>query len=245
MAGLPPSWRGRRTGQYHRRAHGLQRRLCAAAAIERETVIAARAGAMITPYASLRTDLRRETVFDLAHVAPADGTATPCVEANYVRGVAAGLLARYPVRGFDGVVQGNVPIGSGLSSSAALEMAAVQAFAGAGGFTVPPDQAARIGQKRNTISSREHRVDGPTGLALGWPDRVLLIDCRDLSYRPVPAPSRCDHPDRGHRGARQLASSAYNERRSQCEAAAAAMGVTALRDARGRSGCWRGSICLR
>jgi galactokinase len=132
----------------------------------------------------------------------------------------------------DAVMQGNVPIGAGLSSSAAVEMAAVQAFSGVGGFTVPSDRAARIGQKA------EHEFVGTKcGLmdqlasALGQPDRVLLIDCRDLSYRPVPVPAGAAILIADTAVRRQLASSAYNERRSQCESAAAAMGVPALRDA--------------
>lgn len=200
------------------------------AAIERETRIAAapRPDGIVRLVAR---DLDRETTFDLAHVAPAaDPQAT---WSNYVRGVAAGLLAAgYRLRGLDAVIQGNVPVGSGLSSSAALEMASVQAFAAAGEFTVPPDQAARIGQKA------EHDFVGAnTGLmdqlasALGQPDRVLLIDCRDLSYRPVPTPAGATILIADTAVRRQLASSAYNERRSQCEAAAAAMGVRALRDA--------------
>jgi galactokinase len=200
------------------------------AAIERETLIAAapRPDSIVRLAAH---DLRRQTTFDLAHVTPA--TEQQAMWSNYVRGVAAGLLAAgYPLSGLDAVIQGNVPIGSGLSSSAALEMAAVQAFAAAGNFAVPPDQAARIGQRA------EHDFVGAnTGLmdqlasALGQPDRVLLIDCRDLSYRPVPTPAGTTILIADTAVRRQLASSAYNERRSQCEAAAAAMGVPALRDA--------------
>jgi galactokinase len=59
----------------------------------------------------------------------------------------------------------------------------------------------------------------------------LLIDCRDLSYRPVPVPPGAAILIADTSVRRQLASSAYNERRAQCEAAAAAMDVPALRDA--------------
>jgi galactokinase len=200
------------------------------AAIERETRIAAapRTDGIVRLYA---LDLKRETTFDVADVAPA----TEHYESwsNYVRGVAAGLAdAGYPLIGIDAVVQGSVPIGSGLSSSAALEMASVQAFSGAGGFRVPPEQAARIGQKAEHVF-----IGTKTGLmdqlasALGQLDRVLLIDCRDLSYRPVAVPATAAILLADTAVRRALASSAYNERRSQCEAAAEAMGVPALRDA--------------
>lgn len=197
-------------------------------AIERETRIAA------APRSDHRVrlvavDLAREDSFALAGVAPTDDEPW----SNYVRGVAAGLQAAgYPVAGMDALIQGNVPIGAGLSSSAALEMAAAQAFAAAGGFTVPPEEAARIGQQA------EHAFVGTMcGLmdqlasALGRPDHALLIDCRSLSYEPVPLPKAATIliADTGVR--RRLAASAYNERRAQCEAAAQALGVPALRDA--------------
>ncbi len=198
------------------------------AAIERETRIAAAPrGDGVVHLIAL--DLRRETRFALDDVrrSPTEGWS------NYVRGVAAGLLAAgYPVAGFDGLVQGDVPIGAGLSSSAALEMAALQAFSAAGGFTVPPDQAARIGQRA------EHVYVGTNcGLmdqlasALGRPQHALLIDCRDLSFQPVPMPAAAAILIADTAVRRQLASSAYNERRAQCEAAARALGVPALRDA--------------
>ena len=198
------------------------------AAIERETLHRGRAVEDGVVRLVAR-DLGRETTFALADVRPT--AAEPW--SNYVRGVAAGLLAAgYPVAGIDAVISGDVPIGSGLSSSAAVEMAAVQAFAAAGDFTVPPGQAARIGQRAEHVF-----VGANTGLmdqlasALGQPDHVLLIDCRDLSFRPVPVPPGAAILIADTAVRRQLASSAYNERRAQCEAAAHALGVPALRDA--------------
>ena len=198
------------------------------AAIERETcIIASPRPDGIVRLAAL--DLGRETSFDLADVQPSREQTW----SNYVRGVAAGLLAAgFPVTGLDGMMSGDVPIGAGLSSSAAVEMAAVQAFSAAGGFTVPPAQAAVIGQKA------EHRFVGTKcGLmdqlasALGQAGHVLLIDCRALNCRPVPTPAGATILIADTAVRRQLAASAYNERRGQCEAAAAALGVPALRDA--------------
>lgn len=198
------------------------------AAIERETRIAAapRADGMVRLIA---LDLGRETTFSLDDLQRSREEPW----SNYVRGVAAGLKeAGYAVVGFDGLMQGNVPIGAGLSSSAAVEMAALQAFSAVGGFAVPPDRAARIGQKAEHIY-----VGTNCGLmdqlasALGRPDHVLLIDCRDLSFRPVPVPSGAAILIADTAVRRQLAASAYNERRAQCEAAARALGVPALRDA--------------
>jgi galactokinase len=197
------------------------------AAIERETHIAAapREDGRVRLVA---LDLSRQTTFDLADVQRSTSEGW----SNYIRGVAAGLLsAGYPVRGFDGLIQGDVPIGSGLSSSAAIEMASVQAFSAVGRFTVPSAQAARIGQKAEHVF-----VGANTGLmdqlasALGQPDHVLLIDCRDLSFRPVRVPAGAAILIADTSVRRSLAASAYNERRAQCEAAAQALGVPALRD---------------
>ncbi len=174
-------------------------------------------------------DLRRSTDFNLHEIA----TSADQTWSNYVRGVAFGLKERgYHLRGADMLVHGTVPIGSGLSSSAALEMAAVQAFSAAGDFTVPPDEAARTGQ------AAEHMfVGAKTGLmdqlasALGQAGHLLLIDIRSIVYQPVPVPPTAAILIADTSVRRSLASSAYNERRSQCEQAALAMGVSALRDA--------------
>ena len=176
-------------------------------------------------------DLGRQTTFDLA-----DGTVTPSREerwSNYVRGVAAGLLkAGYRLRGMDVLMQGDVPIGAGLSSSAAVEMAAVQAFSAVGDLNVLPEQAARIGQQAEHVFVGTHcGLMDQLASALGQPDHALLIDCRDLSFQPVPVPPAAAILIADTAVRRQLAGSAYNERRAQCEAAAAALGVHALRDA--------------
>lgn len=198
------------------------------AAIERTTFIAGGSREDFT-VRLIAVDLDRETVFDLQNI-------RPCSEepwSNYVRGVAAGLVeAGYPVRGFDALLHGDVPLGSGLSSSAALEMATVHAFSAVGAFAVPPDQAARLGQRA------EHEFVGTkTGLmdqlasALGRPDHVLLIDCRSLTCEPVPMPPGVSILIADTAVRRELATSAYNERRAQCDAAADVLGVSALRDA--------------
>jgi galactokinase len=206
------------------------------AAIERETRIAAapRDDGMVRLVA---LDLGRETTFALSNADGQAGVApAPSPQerwSNYVRGVAAGLLAAgYPVRGMDALMSGDVPIGSGLSSSAAVEMVAVQAFAGIGNFDVAPAQAARIGQKAEQVYvGMNCGLMDQLASALGQPDHVLLIDCRDLSAQPVPVPAGVAILIADTSVRRQLAVSAYNVRRAQCEAAAQAIGVSALRDA--------------
>jgi galactokinase len=206
------------------------------AAIERETRIAAapRDDGIVRLVA---LDLGRETTFSLVDPAGRPGVAPAAVPAerwsNYVRGVAAGLIAAgFPVRGMDALMSGDVPIGSGLSSLAAVEMVSVQALAAIGEFTVAPAQAARIGQKAEQVFvGMNCGLMDQLASALGQPDHVLRIDCRDLSALPVPIPGGAAILIADTSVRRQLAASAYNVHRAQGEAAAAAMGVPALRDA--------------
>jgi galactokinase len=153
--------------------------------------------------------------------------------ANYVRGVAEGLRrAGYPLRGLDAVMAGDVPIGAGLSSSAAVEMAALVAFEAAGGFQVPRDEAARIGQRaeHEFVGTRCGIMD-QLASACGQEGHALLIDCRDLSVEPVPLPEGMAILVADTTVRRELASSEYNARRAQCEEVARTLGVAALRDA--------------
>ena len=153
---------------------------------------------------------------------------------NYPRGVAAAAMARgLDFAGADIAITGNVPQGAGLSSSASFEVALALALATLAGH---PDHdrtdLALIGQ------SAEHHF---AGCQCGIMDQLvsaraevgaaLLIDCRSLATRSVPLPA-----DAAvlivHSGVRRgLVEGEYNARRQQCEAAAATLGVMALRDA--------------
>lgn len=153
--------------------------------------------------------------------------------ANYVRGVVEGLRrAGYPLRGVDAVMMGNIPIGGGLSSSAAVEIATVVAFEAAGGFHVPRPEAARIGQKADHefVGIRCGIMD-QLASACGQAGNALLIDCRDLSIEPIPLPEGMAIIVADTTIRRELANSEYNVRRAQCEEAARILGVTSLRDA--------------
>jgi galactokinase len=152
--------------------------------------------------------------------------------AEYVKGMTKMLqTAEYDLRGWEGVLTSDVPIGSGLSSSAALEMAVGVAFTAVSGFQFDGIEMARLGQRaenewvgaRTGIMDQMISANGKAGFA-------LLIDCRDLSMQPVSLPdetvvlvmdtmTRHDHRDSG-----------YNERRQSCERAADFFGVRHLRD---------------
>ncbi len=151
---------------------------------------------------------------------------------DYLIGVAWILQDRgYALRGWEGVVSGDVPIGSGLSSSAALELAAARAFFCVSDFDWDATEMALACQTaENEWLGVNCGIMDQMISASGLPDRALLIDCRSLetASAPLPAGSAVVILDTGTR--RGLVDSAYNERREQCEAAARHFGLPALRD---------------
>ncbi|MDQ6924649.1 MAG: galactokinase [Candidatus Eremiobacteraeota bacterium] len=152
---------------------------------------------------------------------------------EYVRGVAwAFREAGHPVtRGFDGVLAGDVPIGAGLSSSAALELAAARAFATTSDIGWDATKMAQWSQRaENVWVGVNSGIMDQLIAAKGEAGHALLIDCRSLETRAVPIPDTVAIVvlDTGTR--RGLVGSAYNERRQSCEQAAAYFGVRALRD---------------
>ena len=151
---------------------------------------------------------------------------------EYFKGVAWALEeAGHRLRGWEGVVQGDVPVGAGLSSSAALELAAARAFAAAAELPWEPVAMARLGQRAENewVGVRCGIMDQLVSAA-GEAGHALLIDCRSLEIRPVPVPQSVAVVvlDTGMR--RGLVDSAYNQRRAECESAAEFFGVQALRD---------------
>jgi galactokinase len=133
------------------------------------------------------------------------------------------------VRGFEGVVSSEIPIGMGLSSSAALEVAVARAVA-----AVPVDPvrlAAACQRAENVYVEMRSGIMDQLASAAGQAGHALLIDCRDLTVEPIPVPQEISLliVDSGIR--RDLADGAYNERVEECAAAAEALGVGCLRDA--------------
>jgi galactokinase len=156
----------------------------------------------------------------------------------YVMGVVHELVERGLIdRGADLLFRSNVPIGSGLSSSAAIEVATALALDAAFGLWLDPVDMALL------CRDVEHRYAGVRcgimdqfASRLGRPDHALLIDCRSLEARHVPLAfdgHRVVIIDSGVR--RELADSRYNDRRAECEEAVAILGdadasITSLRD---------------
>jgi galactokinase len=151
---------------------------------------------------------------------------------EYLKGVAWALQeAGHTLIGFDGVVAGDVPIGAGLSSSAAWELAAARAFAVISGFAWEPAQMALLGQRaENKWVGMNCGIMDQMISAAGQAHHALLIDCRSLETQSVPLPPGVVVVVLDTATRRGLVDSAYNERRAQCEAVAQFFGVKALRD---------------
>lgn len=151
---------------------------------------------------------------------------------EYVKGVAWALQeAGYALNGFEGVLVSDVPMGAGLSSSAALELAVARAFAEVSQIEWDATEMALLAQKaENEWVGMNCGIMDQMISAAGEAGHALFIDCRDLSHSSVPLPKGTAVVILDTATRRGLVDSAYNERRAQCEAAARFFGVSALRD---------------
>jgi galactokinase len=140
---------------------------------------------------------------------------------DYVKGVARELAsAQVPLHGFEGVILSDVPAASGLSSSAALEVGAALAFLH---LAEQPMHAADIAllcqRAENKFVGVNCGIMDQMAVAACEKDHALLLDCRSLETEQIPFALK-NHAivivDSGV--PRELAASAYNERRAQCEA---------------------------
>jgi galactokinase len=163
----------------------------------------------------------QESTFALSGITRSDGGWS-----DYVRGVAAILQTEgYPLSGFDGLIHSTVPLSSGLSSSAALEVASALTFAAHGGRRISPLQAALLSQRaENEFVGMNCGILDQYTSACGEPGAALLLDCRSLTSRPVSMPESIAVVICDTRAERRLVGSEYADRRAQCEA-----GVEALR----------------
>ena len=139
---------------------------------------------------------------------------------DYVQGVADELQKRgIELKGFEGVVESTVPIASGLSSSAAIEVGSCLAFLQVIEYSMSPRDVALLSQEaENKFMGVNCGIMDQMAVAACEKDFALLLDCRDLSMRQVPFKLNEYSIVVTDSGApRELASSAYNERRAQCE----------------------------
>jgi galactokinase len=146
--------------------------------------------------------------------------------ARYVAGAVGALHAHgIPTRGFSAALDGDIPGSGGMSSSAALLIAALTWFNSALRLDLAPLDLAKIGQQAETLGSGvQVGILDQAASVLGRPGHATLIDCRSMEYEYIPFDLKdtrfliCDTAVE-----RTLASSGYNERRAQCEAAIEAL----------------------
>ena len=166
---------------------------------------------------------------------------------HYLIGVASLLQASgREIAGIDAVITGDVPIGAGLSSSAALSVAATLAFLTAGselvadGFPVPEDNkkdlAALCQRVEHEFAGVKCGIMDQTISLLGQENHALFLDCRSLEYEHVPL-NLAEHAIAicNTKVKRELAASEYNKRRAECERGVDILrrwlpGISSLRD---------------
>ena len=153
---------------------------------------------------------------------------------DYVAGVTA-ALAREGLRihGFDARISSDVPAGSGLASSAALEVSLLRALRHAFPLDLDDVRLALLGQQaENEFVGARVGVMDQMSAAVGSRGHALFLDTRDLTWEQVALPDTTEliviHSGITHANA----SGGYNERRAECERACALLGVASLRDLR-------------
>ena len=159
--------------------------------------------------------------------------------ANYIQGMAWSLeQAGIRLTGIDAVVSGNVPKASGLSSSAALEIATANALlyaANAIDRLTGPEIAKAAQRAENQFVGVNCGIMDQFISMLGKDGHALLIDCRTLEYQLAPMPDNVALVIGNTKASRSLANSAYNQRRKECEEGVAILqrvlpDIRALRD---------------
>lgn len=153
--------------------------------------------------------------------------------ANYAIGVAAGFISRgAKALGVELEIRSTVPMGAGLSSSAALECATARALQAAWGTSFDEMELAKIGQEseHKFAGVRCGLLDQVTSLFAAR-DHAVFFDCRSLDVERVPVPPEVRFVIVQSGVKHALSDGAYNERRAEGEEAARVLGVGKLREA--------------
>ncbi|HLW24600.1 MAG TPA: galactokinase [Steroidobacteraceae bacterium] len=152
--------------------------------------------------------------------------------ARYALGCLALLrAASYPLEAMSILIDSDVPIGAGLSSSAALEVAVLRAARSRFALDIDDVQIARLGQQAEIEYAGVHcGIMDQMAASVGVLGHMLLLDTRSLARSLIPLPQGADLCVLDSGIPRSLATSAFNQRRSECEQAARALGERSLRD---------------
>lgn len=202
-------------------------------AIDRDTVVAARprTDRLLRVYSE---NLLEEASIDLSK----DTISQTGSWTSYVEGVARVLMSKgCDIEGADLVIFSDVPDGAGLSSSAALELSVGTALAALNNIEIEPkDLALAAQQAEHEYAGTQCGIMDQYISAAGQVDHALLIDCRAMTYVPVSIRSNdTSWVVIDTKVKHSLATSAYNDRRKECETAVATLqqfypDITALRD---------------
>ncbi len=155
----------------------------------------------------------------------------------YPAGVMWSLIEeKLAVPSMNAVFASDVPRGSGLSSSASVEMAFMIAWQALGGWTLPAMQRALLGQKaENKYVGVNCGIMDQFASACGVENKLLLLDCRSLEWKTIPLPEDVSIVIADTTVRRKLTSGEYNKRRAACEEAVRLLkkelpGIRSLRD---------------
>jgi galactokinase len=183
---------------------------------------------------SANMDMRRPDEYRIGEETPGRGWL------DYVQGITSVLLrGGHTLSGFDLRIESDVPPGSGLSSSAALEVSLLRALREAFGLALDDVQLALAGQK-----AENDFVGAPVGImdqlasSLADEATALFLDTRTLRYQKVPLPAGAELAVIDSGLSHRHASGEYRTRRQECERSAELLGVAQLRDL-DREDLWR------
>jgi len=151
---------------------------------------------------------------------------------DYVQGVTDVLRkAGYAPSGFDARIESSVPLGSGLASSAALEVSLLRALRSAFTLALEEVELARLGQRaENEFVGARVGIMDQMAASLAEAGEALFVDTRDLSYQRVPLPADAEIAVISSGIAHSNVAGEYNARRAECKRACALLGVGQLRD---------------
>ncbi|HKZ45012.1 MAG TPA: galactokinase [Anaerolineales bacterium] len=166
------------------------------------------------------------------HIADLDSLGKSGNWSDYILGTVWELNRQgFPSRGWEGIIAGDIPIGAGLSSSAATEIAIALACTLASGFSWDPVSMAILGQKveRDWLGVRSGIMDQMV-VANATQGYALLLDCRSLAMQHIPLPGDVSMAVLDTKTRRGLINSPYTSRVEECSLAAEFLGLPTLRN---------------